>query len=211
LTDSESDHLHALAGTAPVKSGLHRRDVRPSIRALLDRVPQTAGIVISAAFEVLAWNELATSLMEDFAALAPRDRNLARRAFLDTAQSDAPLYGISDDLEFRHSVVKELRSTLTRYPTDPLVIELIGELREASSAFDRLWQRHEVAAPPALRKTFRHTRVGEITVDCDSMRLTEADQHLILYTASPGSADADKLALLGLIGAQAIDAEDRSN
>lgn len=211
LTDSESDHLHALAGTAPVKSGLHCRDVRPSIHALLDRVPQTAGIVISAAFEVLAWNELATSLMEDFAALTPRDRNLARRAFLHTGQSDAPLYGISDDLEFRHGVVKELRSTLTRYPSDPLVIDLISELREANGTFDRLWERHEVAAPPALTKTFRHTRVGDITVDCDSMRLTEADQHLILYTAAPGSTDADKLALLALVGTQPVDARDRSN
>lgn len=29
LTDAESDHLHVLAGTAPSRTGLHRRDVRP--------------------------------------------------------------------------------------------------------------------------------------------------------------------------------------
>ena len=38
-TDAESDHLHLLAGTAPSRTGLHRRDVRPSILALLDRIP----------------------------------------------------------------------------------------------------------------------------------------------------------------------------
>src|SRR5690349_9701795 len=81
LTESESDHLHVLAGTAPSRTGLHRRDVRPSILALLERLPQTAGLVTSATFEVLAWNHLATALMEDFAGLAPRQRNLARRAF----------------------------------------------------------------------------------------------------------------------------------
>lgn len=54
LTDAESDHLHALAGTAPVSSGLHRRDVRPSVLATLERMPQTAAIVTSAIFEVLA-------------------------------------------------------------------------------------------------------------------------------------------------------------
>src|SRR6201996_5234513 len=42
LSEAESDHLHALAGTAPVRSGLHQRSVRPSILALLDRLPQTA-------------------------------------------------------------------------------------------------------------------------------------------------------------------------
>ena len=72
LTDAESGHLHVLAGTAPTRTGLHRRDVRPSILALLERLPQTAAFVTSAVFEVLAWNDLAAALMEDFARLAPR-------------------------------------------------------------------------------------------------------------------------------------------
>ena len=54
LTDAESDHLHVLAGTAPTRTGLHRRDVRPSILALLERLPQTAAFVTSAAFETSA-------------------------------------------------------------------------------------------------------------------------------------------------------------
>ena len=132
LTDAESDHLHVLAGTAPTRTGLHRRDVRPSILALLERLPQTAAFVTSAVFEVLAWNDLAAALMEDFARLAPQDRNLARRAFLGPARPDAPLYGISDAAEFRHHVVMELRATLARYPSDPAVTGLIDELRDGS-------------------------------------------------------------------------------
>src|SRR3954454_20041861 len=108
LTDAEADHLHVLAGTAPSRTGLHSRDVRPSILALLERLPQTAGFVVSATFEVLAWNDLAAALMEDFAELAPPDRNLARRAFLGQARTGAPLYGVSDAAEFRHHVVMEL-------------------------------------------------------------------------------------------------------
>jgi hypothetical protein len=37
---------------------------------------------MSATLEVLAWNNLAAALMEDFAGLTPDDSNLARRAFL---------------------------------------------------------------------------------------------------------------------------------
>ena len=64
LTDAESGHLHVLAGTAPSRTGLHRRDVRPSILTLLQRLPQTAGFVLSAAFEILAWNDLAIGFYE---------------------------------------------------------------------------------------------------------------------------------------------------
>jgi transcriptional regulator with XRE-family HTH domain len=204
LTAAESSHLHVLAGTAPIRAGLHRRDVRPSIFALLERLPQTAAIVMSAAFEVLAWNDLAAALLEDFAALAPEDRNLARKAFLGPVRPNAKVYGISDAAEFRHHVVMELRSTLARYPSDPVVTGLVGELRDGSPEFARLWERHDVQAAPVLTKTFRHPAVGEITVDCDSLTLTDRDQHLVLYTAPPGSRDADALALLSMLGTESL-------
>jgi transcriptional regulator with XRE-family HTH domain len=206
LTDAESDHLHVLAGTAPSRTGLHRRDVRPSILALLERLPQTAAFVISAAFEVLAWNDLAAALMEDFAELAPADRNLAYRAFLRPARADAPLYGVSDGAEFRQHVVMKLRLTLARYPSDPAVTRLIAGLRDGSPEFARLWERHDVQAAPMLTKTFRHPVVGEITVDCDSLTLPDRDQDLVLYTAPPGSHGAEALALLNVLGAESVHA-----
>jgi transcriptional regulator with XRE-family HTH domain len=206
LTSAESEHLHVLAGSAPTRAGLHRRDVRPSILALLGRLPQTAAFVMSAAFEVLAWNDLATALMEDFAALAPEDRNLARKAFPAPAHAEATLYGISDAAEFRLNVVMQLRSTLARYPTDPAVTGLVDELRDTSPDFARLWERHDVQAAPMLTKTFRHPVVGEITVDCDTLTLTDRDQHLVLYTAPQGSRDADALALLSMLGTESSNA-----
>ncbi|MBO3751150.1 helix-turn-helix domain-containing protein [Streptosporangiaceae bacterium NEAU-GS5] len=206
LTDAESDHLHILAGTAPTRSGTHRRDVRPSILALLERLPQTAAFVTSAVFEVLAWNDLAAALMEDFAQLEPQDRNLARRAFLGSVRADPPLYGVSDAAEFRHHVVMDLRSALARYPADPAVINLVGELRDASSDFARLWERHDVQAAPTLTKTFHHPVVGKITVDCDSLTLTDRDQRLVLYSAPPGSPGAEALALLNVLGTEHVNA-----
>lgn len=203
LTDVESDHLHLLAGTAPTRSGLHRRDVRPSILALLERLPLTAGFVTSAAFEVLAWNELAAALMEDYGALAPADRNLARKAFLGPVR---PLYGISDAAEFRHHAVLSLRSAVARYPSDPAITGLVEELRAGSAEFARLWERHDVQGAPVLTKTFRHPAVGPITVDCDSLALTDRDQHLVLYSAPRGSRDAEALALLSVLGPESITA-----
>ncbi|MGP3776332.1 helix-turn-helix transcriptional regulator [Streptomyces sp. SDT5-1] len=203
LTDAESDHLHVLAGTPPNRRRLHRRDVRPSILTLLDRLPQTAAFVTSAVFEVLAWNDLTAALMEDYALLAPEERNLARRAFLGPQHPDAPLYGLSDAAEFRHHVVMDLRGALARYPDDPAVTGLVDELREGSAEFTRLWERRDIQSAPTLTKTFHHPVVGDVTVDCDALALTDRDQNLVLYSAPPGSRDAETLALLAVVGADA--------
>ncbi len=203
LTDAESAHLHLLAGTAPSRAGLHRRDVRPSILALMERLPKTAAFVMSAAFEVLAWNDLAAVLMEDFTPLTPSERNLARRAFL-SPPGTSHLYGVSDLADFRHSAVAGLRTTLARYPHDPDVTGLLDELRAGSTDFARLWERHDVQAAPMLTKTFDHPVVGALTVDCDALDLVEQDQHLVLYSAPRGSSAADTLALLDVLGAQAF-------
>jgi len=204
LTPEESDHLHRLAGTAPTLTGLHRRDVRPSILTLLERLPLTAGIVLSATFEVLAWNDLAAALMEDFSLLVPRDRNLARKTFLNGGQQSEAIYGISDEAAFREGVVTQLRSAQAVYPSDPSVRDLIDDLRSGSAEFEQLWERHDVQTPPPLQKTFRHTPAGPITVNCDSLAITERDQHLVLYTAPAGSRDAENLALLEVIGSEPL-------
>ncbi|OZE17665.1 hypothetical protein CH262_25755 [Rhodococcus sp. 05-2255-1e] len=58
---------------------------------------------------------------------------------------------------------------------------------------------------PAHRRTLRNTSAGEITVCCDSLKLVELDQHLVLYTAASGTPGADKLALLAVLGHQKVD------
>jgi hypothetical protein len=100
---------------------------------LLERLPQAAAIVTSATYEVLAWNDLACALMEDFSALSPRDRNLARRAFLGPHPHDRRLYGVSDADEFARTCALHLRTAVTRYPDDPETAELTAELRSGSA------------------------------------------------------------------------------
>ena len=184
LAEAETDHLFVLAGTASARRRLHRRDVRPSILTLIDRLPLTAAFVMSAAYEVLAWNDLAAALMEDFGQLPPAERNLARKAFLGPPEK-LPIYGIAEDVEFRHGVVMQLRATVARYPDDPAILRLIDDLVHGSDGFARLWARHDVQAAPMITKTFDNPVVGAVTVDCDSVLLPDRDQHLVFYSARP--------------------------
>ena len=205
LSEAETDHLFVLAGSAPTGRRRHRRDVRPSITALIHRLPHTAAFVLSAGYEVLAWNELAAALMEDFGKLDPDQRNLARKAFLG-APDAAPIYGIAEEADFRLGVVSQLRATAARYPDDPEITGLVADLIEGSRDFARLWERHDVQSPPALTKTFDNPVVGPVTLDCDTAVLPERDQHLVLYSAPSDSPTAHTLALLEIIGTQQIDA-----
>jgi transcriptional regulator with XRE-family HTH domain len=205
MSDAEHDHLHRLAGVEPAPPSAPPRIVRQSILDLLRRLPQAAAIVTSATYEVLAWNDLACALMEDFSALPPRDRNLARRAFLGPHPEGRRLYGVSDADEFARTCALHLRTAVTRYPSDPETAELITELRTGSQEFERLWAAHDVCARPVLCKTFSHPAVGPVTVSCDSLDVADRDQRVVIYTAEPGSPSEEALRLLSVIGTQRMD------
>ncbi|MFD3914429.1 helix-turn-helix transcriptional regulator [Streptomyces sp. NPDC058603] len=205
LSDPERDHLHHLAGAPPGPPPGPSREVRQSILDLLRRLPPAAAIVTSATYEVIAWNDLAAALMEDFSAVPRRDRNLVRRTFLDPSPRGQRLYGVSDVNAFARASAQQLRAVAARYPGDPEVTELVDELLAGSEEFTRLWGSHDVSAEPALRKTFQHPLVGPVTVDCDALDITDRDQRVVIYTATPGSPSEEALRLLSVIGTQRMD------
>lgn len=204
LSDAERDHLHDLVGVPRVQPGVPR-GVRASVRLLLDRLPTSVAFVLSADFEVLAWNHLATAVMGDLSALPPRRRNLARWRFLGTQTEEQPLYEVSDAAEFARSAVADLRRARARYPDDPALTTLIADLLVGSDEFAALWAAGDVRAGSTARKTFQHRLVGPITVNCDGLDVTDRDQRVIIYTADPGSPSEDALRLLGVIGTQTMD------
>ncbi|HZC61675.1 MAG TPA: helix-turn-helix transcriptional regulator [Streptosporangiaceae bacterium] len=205
LSDAERGHLHHLAGAPPGPPPGPSREVRQSILDLLHRLPQAAAMVTSATHEVIAWNDLAAALMEDFSALPRRDRNLVRRVFLGPHPDGRRLYGVSDADEFARRSAQDLRATAARYPGDPEVTELVRELLAGSEEFARLWASHDVSAERAQRKTFQHPLVGPVTVNCDVLDITDRDQRVVIYTATPGSPSEEALRLLSVVGTQRMD------
>jgi len=205
LSDAERDHLHHLAGAPPGPPPGPSREVRQSILDLIARLPQAAAMVTSAMYEVLAWNDLAAALLEDFSAVPPIERNLVRRAFLDPLPDGRRLYGVSDAEAFKRAAAADLRATAARYPGDPRVAGLIADLRAGSEEFGRLWDSHDVSSVPTLVKTFKHPVVGPVTVNCDVLDISDLDQRVVIYTAAPGSPSEEALRLLSVIGTQRMD------
>lgn len=83
---------------------------------------------------------------------------------------------------------------------------IIDELRMGSERFVALWAQRPAGLAASSRKTFRHPVVGTITVDCDHLEVVGTDLRVVIWTAAPGTPDASAMALLGVVGLQALGA-----
>jgi hypothetical protein len=98
----------------------------------------------------------------------------------------------------------DLRAAAGRYPRDAALAQLVSRLRAESPEFERRWAEARVAEHRSSRKTVTGTPVGPITVDCDVLAAPGSDLRIVVYTATPGSVDEERLALLQVTGLQSL-------
>jgi transcriptional regulator with XRE-family HTH domain len=195
LDDVERGHLYALArpARAPRRRPAPPQQMRPGLARVLDSVADLPALVLGRRMDVLGANQLARALYTDFDALPPRDRNMARYVFLD--ESVRELY--VDWTGAARGIVGSLHLYAGSHPDDPLLAELVDDLRAADGDFRRWWSAHEVYRRTYGTKRYRHPLVGELVLGYEALRPTgDADQVLGLHTAEPGSESADRLRLL---------------
>ena len=201
LSDQERRHLYLVAGHAPPGSGRIDRHISPGVQRMLDRLEDMPLVVFDAGWDLVAWNPLGIALLGDLEVLNGRERNLAWREFLGANPSRFR----RDDEEtkrFRREIVFDLHAAIGTYPEDQRLATLVAELRSSSEEFERFWVAGRVAERTASQKVIEHPEVGPILVDCDVLAVRASDLRLVVYSAAPGTEDAEKLALLGVVGLQ---------
>jgi transcriptional regulator with XRE-family HTH domain len=194
LTEDERKHLALLA--KPARRRARRRSaerMRPGLQRLLDSITDVPAFVLGRRMDVLGWNRLAAALIADFGSLQLKDRNIPRMVFLDPAARD--FYPQWEAVA--EETVGYLRMYAGRYPDDPELAELVGELSIRSPEFREQWARHDVKDKTFGTKTQHHPIVGDITVQYETLRPPgEPDQLLVTYTVEPGSTSEQNLRLL---------------
>jgi transcriptional regulator with XRE-family HTH domain len=196
LSEDERDHVFRLAGHAAPGAGRIDRHITPGIQRVLDRLDDVPVLVVDAAWQPVAKNALAKALLGD------GDENVLRSHF---GGKTGRVVREPEDVErFEEAAVADLHDAAGRYPDDEPLHQLIAELRRTSARFAALWDQRPVARHVADRKTFDHPEVGRITLDCDELTVGSCDLRVVVYTAPPGSPDAQALALLGAIGVQSF-------
>jgi len=204
LTIDERDHLFLLAGHTP-PSRAHRTDhVSPALMRVLDTVDAPA-LVVSDIGHTLAQNELAVALFGDLSGLDGERRTFVQRWFGDDPAERA-FY--PEDYHDTHGrvLVGHLRNALARDPSDAEARAIVDELLARSEEFAAIWEAHEVNASVEQRsKRLIHPTIGTIAVDCQVLVAENDAQRLLVFTATPGSEDADKLRLLAVVGRERFD------
>ncbi|MFG1808497.1 helix-turn-helix transcriptional regulator [Streptomyces sp. NPDC049040] len=189
LTPQEAGHLFALAAdragpaaeAAPPAPGL---PAASGARRMLDLLaPPTAGYVIDARSDVLAWNTAAAAL---FAHLVegPRRPNNVRYVFTDPAARSL----FADWPEIAADSVAHLRAETGHRPDDPALAALVAELTAASPDFRRLWTARALRHKADGRKHLNHPEAGPLALDYVVLSTPLPPPHrLVAYSADPGT------------------------
>jgi transcriptional regulator with XRE-family HTH domain len=195
LNDTELDHLRTLVRPTrrarPSPRGAKKGPkIRESVRSMLDQMDKLPAFVLGPGLDVYAWNRLA-DVMYDLSGMD--DPNMARQVFRDprAAEFYPDWRGVAED------TVAVLRWSAARHPDDAKLAGLIGELAVHSQVFRELWAHHDVKEKTNGHKALSHPLVGRMDMDYESFPIQGAkDMLLVLYVPRPGSAAAEKLALL---------------
>jgi transcriptional regulator with XRE-family HTH domain len=202
LGGPERAHLYLLAGLAAPGRGTVPQHVTASVQRLLDRLDGTPVAVFDAVWTLITANRMWSALMGDWTLLRGDERNVIWRHFVEP--SDQVAFSAEQASAFEDAMVADLHTAAARYPDDPRLTRMVADLRARNVRFATLWAAGAVGAHESAHKTVRNPRVGPLELDCDVLSVAGSDLRIVAYTAEPGSAAADGLALLAVIGTQAL-------
>ncbi len=199
LSAAEREHLFHAAGLAPPGQGTVPAFITPSVQRMLDRLIGTPVAVFDAALNLLLANPQYTALLGE---PIGKERNAVWRNFLGSG--NRVRHTPQSLRELQTAQANDLRACAARYPADAPLRNLIAELRTKSSLFAQLWDSADVGPRPVGSKTIDHPQVGALTLDCDLLKVAGSDLTIMVYTAEPGTEDAEKLALIAVLGTQSL-------
>lgn len=203
LSDVERELLFRLAGrTTPGPEVISAR-IAPSVQRLLDRLEGTPVAVFDAMWNLVVCNAPYRALMGEQPTRGI-ERNAVWRNLVGAGNRS--VQSAEETAAFEAALVADLRLTASRYPFDHELARLIAELRSGSPRFVELWDAAAVAPhrDQSRHKVVRHPTVGSIELDCDTLTVAGDDLRIMVYTAEPGTPDAERLALAVVLGTQQL-------
>ena len=193
LTDVEREHLFLLGLGRPPEVRYQGNDgITPRLQRVLDALQPTPAVIRNATWDVVAWNDAATVMLADYAALPPEQRNILRLMFLNP-RSRTLQYDWESVARF---VVGAFRADAARAGATAKVGPLVEELSRLSPEFAAIWRDNDVSTHHEAVKHIRHPVLGSFAFEYSSFAVDgRPDLNMVVYNpATP--ADAEKLQTL---------------
>jgi transcriptional regulator with XRE-family HTH domain len=202
LSLDERDHLFRLAGHLAPRRIWRDDHISPGMMRILDRLEDTPAEVISRLGETLRQTRMAIALLGDDSAYTGMARSIVYRWFTDPHSRE--VYHEDDHPALSRYFTSGLRDVYARDGRGSRAADMVDALLAASPEFGELWREHAVGIAYNERKRFRHPRLGDLELHCQTLQDPESGQSLLVYTAVPGSESDEKLRLLSVIGDQVL-------
>jgi transcriptional regulator with XRE-family HTH domain len=189
LTNVEREHLFLLAfGSADGCIADGMGEVPPRLQRVLGAFVGSPAYVKTQSWDLLAWNEAANAVF-GYEGLAPHERNLLRRMFLQKETK-----ALVDDWEGVASfVVSTFRREVARASDDSALKDLVAELSECSAEFRKLWLKHEVRTHGAGIKKLRLPEGRRLDLEYSAFVVDERPELTMVIFNPVEAADAQTI------------------
>jgi transcriptional regulator with XRE-family HTH domain len=161
LDPQERSHVMTLARFAEQQLAKECECISPAVQAMLDGLTPIPAAVLSARFDVLAYNRAYGLLFGDLDAVPLCDRNVLWLAFTHPAWRR----GMVEWKLSTRQLVAQYRLAMADHVGEPAWRGLIRRLSEASAEFVRVWEEREVLGPENQTKLIMNEKVGLLRLE----------------------------------------------
>jgi transcriptional regulator with XRE-family HTH domain len=190
LTDIEREHLFLLGlGRPPEVRYKAAEGVTPRLQRLLDAFEVSPALIKTATWDVVAWNRAAVTVLTDYGALPPGQRNILRLMF-----GNPHIRAKQHDWDtIARFVVGAFRVDAARAGAVSEVSQLVDELCKLSPEFEALWRDNDVRAHGEGIKRLQHPILGPLELEYSAFAVDgRPDLGMIVYNPT-ASSDAERI------------------
>ena len=185
LTEPEREHMFILGLGRPPEVTYKSADaVTPRLQRVLDALTISPAIIKTATWDVVAWNAAAATMLTDYGALPPAQRNILRLMFTNPRMKAAQ----EDWLSVARYVVGSFRADAARAGAGAEIADLVDELSRLSPEFAALWRDNNVAGHADGVKRLHHPEHGLIILEFSAFAI-EGRPDLGMLVYNPASED----------------------
>lgn len=198
LSLDERDHLFRLGGYLAPHRGLRSEHINPGLMRILDRLSDTPAQVMSEVGETLMQTPPAVALLGNQTGFTGLERSMVYRWFSNP--DSRQIYPDDDHLMHGRIFTADLRASYSKLPPHSTAVAIVDALLAQSMEFQTLWAEHEIGITHSESKCIRNAKVGVLSVHCQVLYNSDQSQKLLVFTATPGSEDYEKLQFISTIG-----------